>query len=202
MKDLYIFVTTDRPDQYLNSIVHCILRGTKRIVFIQIEDSKVEQIQLNLLRTNVYNLIQNLSLGSYKYYTGDHKDTAIKLDNDYNPSELATLKTLYIPCLIDNIKWEIDRIKYLELKQYTSDLLKQLGKNLILDVTAVNKAYIGDLFACCLLNNITELRTFELLIKPNFNKPWKMLIHNLEEDKQYRYLNLVETPIFKESTRA
>jgi hypothetical protein len=63
VKDLYIFVTSDRPDQYLNPIVHCIFRGTKRIVFVQIEDSKIEQVQLNLLCKNVYDLIQNLSLG-------------------------------------------------------------------------------------------------------------------------------------------
>jgi hypothetical protein len=75
LRDLYIFVTTDRPDQYLNSIVHCIEKGTKRIVFVQVEDGQIEQIQLNLLKTNVFNLLQNLSVGVYKYYTGAFKPT-------------------------------------------------------------------------------------------------------------------------------
>jgi hypothetical protein len=202
LKSLYIFVTTDRPDQYLNPIVHCILKGTTRIVFVQIEDSNTEQIQLNLLRTNVYDLIKNLSLGFYKYYTGNQKDTLFALDADYSSSELARLKAEYIPCLTDNIKWDIARVKYLDLRQYISSLHKKFGKNIIFDVSSVTKVYIGDILACCLLENVRELRTFEFLIIPDFSKPWKILIHDLEESRQYRHLNLVETPIFKESAKA
>lgn len=198
MKDLYIFVTTDRPDPYLNPILHCIIRGTTRIVFVQIEDSKIDQVQLNLLRANVYDLIKNLSLGFYKYYTGNHKDTLFALDTVYSSSELARLKAQYIPCLTDNIKWDIERIKYLELRKYISSLNKKSDRKIIFDVTSVTKVYIGDILACCLLEDVRELRTFEFLIIPNYEKPWKMLIHELEESKQYRHLNLVETPIFKE----
>lgn len=202
MKSLYIFVTTDRPDQYLNPIVHCIFRGTNRIVFVQIEDSKTEQVQLNLLRANVYDLIKNLSLGFYKYYTGNKKDTLFALDSEYSSSGLAKLKAQYIPCLTDNIQWNIERVNYLELRKYISFLHKKFGKNIIFDVTSVTKVYIGDILACCLLENISNLCTFELLIKPDFSKPWKILIHDLEEGRQYRHLNLVETPIFKESVKA
>ncbi|KAB8320703.1 hypothetical protein SD81_003835 [Tolypothrix campylonemoides VB511288] len=201
MNNLYIFVTTDRPDQYLNSVVHCIERGTNRIVLLQVEDSKTEQVQLNLLRTNVYNLLQNLSKGFYKYYTGLRKETIVPLDTEYSPDELSKLKAKYIFCLTDNIKWEVERIQYLELRQYISSISRK-NKNAIIDVTSVSKVYIGDIFACSLLENISKLCTFELLIKPDFDKPWNTLIHELEEGKQYKYTNLVETPIFKESTKA
>jgi hypothetical protein len=73
---------------------------------------------------------------------------------------------------------------------------------MIIDITAVAKAYVGDIFACCLLENISELCTFELLVKPDFDKPWKTLIHELEEGTGYRYTNLVETAVFKESAKA
>lgn len=73
---------------------------------------------------------------------------------------------------------------------------------MIVDVTSVSKVYIGDIFACSLLENIDRLYTFELLIKPDFDKPWKTLIHELVESKAYRYTNLVETPIFKESNKS
>lgn len=200
MKSLYIFVTSDRPDQYLNSIVYCIKKGINHIVFVQVEDNKLEQIQLNLLRHNVYSLLQSLSLGYYKYFTGSLKNTSISLDTEYPSHEIAKIKAYYSSCLTDNIIWEIERIKYLKLKQYIFSLEKR-NKDLIIDVTSVSKAYIGDIFACCLLKNIGLLCTFELLVKPDFNKPWKTLIHNLEEGKQYNYTNLVETPIFKESVR-
>jgi hypothetical protein len=201
LNTLYIFVTTDRPDQYLNSVVHCIERGTNRIVFIQVEDSKTQQVQLNLLRTNVYDLLQNLSKGFYKYYTGLFKDKVVPLYTEYSPDELSRLKAKYTFCLTDYIKWEVERIQYLELKQYISSLYRK-NKNAIIDVTSVSKVYIGDIFACSLLENVSKLCTFELLIKPDFDKPWNTLIHELEEGKQYRYTNLVETPIFKESTKA
>jgi hypothetical protein len=200
LRDLYIFVTTDRPDQYLNSIVHCIEKGTKNIVFVQVEDGRIEQIQLNFLRTNVFNLLQNLSAGVYKYYTGAFKDKVVQLDSEYNADDLAKLKAKYSLCLTDGIDWTVERVQYLNLRRYISILGK--SKSVIVDVTSVSKVYIGDIFACSLLENIDKLYTFELLIKPDFDKPWKTLVHELLEGKAYRYTNLVETPIFKESNKS
>jgi hypothetical protein len=200
LRDLYIFVTTDRPDQYLNSIVHCIEKGTKHIVFVQVEDGRTEQVQLNLLRTNVYNLLQNLSAGTYKYYTGASKDKVVPLVPEYRADDLAKLKAKYSLCLTDGVDWTVERIQYLNLRRYISVLGKRKG--VIVDVTSVSKVYIGDIFACSLLENIDKLYTFELLVKPDFDKPWKTLIHELAEGQTYRYTNLVETPIFKESNKS
>jgi hypothetical protein len=201
LRDLYIFVTTDRPDQYLNSIVHRIEKGTKHIVFVQVEDGRTDQVQLNLLRTNVYNLLQNLSAGVYKYYTGAFKDKVVQLAPEYSADDLAILKAKYSLCLTDGINWTVERVQYLSLRRYISVLGKRKG--VIVDVTSVSKVYIGDIFACSLLENIDKLYTFELLIKPDFDKPWKTLIHELElsEGNAYRYTNLVETPIFKECNK-
>ncbi|NER28408.1 MAG: hypothetical protein F6J89_12425 [Symploca sp. SIO1C4] len=197
MSDLYIFVTTDRPDQYLNSIVHCIEKGTRKIVFIQVEDRQTEQVKLNLLRANVYNLLQNLSTGVYKYYTDPFKHKVVHLDAEYKTENLTKLKAKYSFCLTDGIDWTVERVPYLNLRRYISALGKRKGS--IVDVTSVSKVYIGDILACCLLENIAQVYTFELLVKPDFDKPWKILIHELAEGKVYKYTNLVETPIFKES---
>jgi hypothetical protein len=201
LKNLYIFVTADRPDQYLNPIAHCILKGTNRIVFVQIEDYRIEQINLNLLRANVYDLAKNLSLGKYKYYTGQNKDTIIELDSQYNSNEVIKLKSQYITLLTDNIEWETKKIKYLDLRKYVSSLNKSNRENIALDVTSISKVYLGDIFACCLLESVEKVYSFELLTKPDYDNPWKMLIHDLEEGKSYRYVNLVETPIFKTSSK-
>ncbi len=177
MRDLHIFVTTDRPDQYLNSIVYRIKKGTKKIVFVQVEDSRIEQVQLNLLRTNVYNLLQDLSMGFYRYYTGVSKDKVVQLDTEYNADDFAKLRALYSLCLTDGIDWTVERVQYLDLRHYISILGKK--EDIIIDVTSVSKVYIGDILACSLLENIDKLYTFE--VKPNFDKPWKTLIHELEE---------------------
>jgi hypothetical protein len=169
-------------------------------VFVQVEDNRTEQVQLNLLRANVYNLLQNLSRGVYQYYTGAFKDKIVQLGSEYNSDDLAKLKAKYSLCLTDGIKWTVERVPYLSLRRYISILGKRKG--VIVDVTSVSKVYIGDIFACSLLENIDRLYTFELLVKPDFDKPWKTLIHTLAEDKTYKYTNLVETPIFKESSKS
>lgn len=193
-------MTTDRPDQYLNSIVHCIEQGAKKVVFIQVEDNRIEQVQLNLLKANVYNLLQDLSMGLYKYYTGFLKENIVNLEGEYPADKLAILKAKYSLCLTDRIDWRVERVSYLDLRTYIANLGRK--KVVIIDVTSVSKVYIGDIFACSLLENIDKLYTFELLVKPNFEKPWKILIHELIEGQQYRYTNLVQTPIFKESNKS
>ena len=124
----------------------------------------------------------------------------VQLDSEYNADDLAKLKAKYSLCLTDGIDWTVERVQYLNLRRYISILGK--SKSVIVDVTSVSKVYIGDIFACSLLENIDKLYTFELLVKPDFDKPWKTLVHELVEFKAYRYKNLVETPIFKESSKS
>ena len=202
MSILYIFVTTNRPDQYLNSIVDQVEKGTRKIVFTQIEDERietVEKVKLNLLQANVYSLLQNLSTGVYKYYTGSLKDQEVQLEAKYSNNDLAKLKARYSLCLKDDINWQVESVKYLNLRNYISNIAK---KQCIIDVTSVSKVYLTDIISCSLLENIDNICVFDLYIKPNFDEPWKILIHELEENKTYRYKNLLETPIFKDSRKS
>lgn len=202
MSTLCLFVTTNRPDQYLDSIVFSVLeKNVNRIVFIQIKRSAIEEVSINILRQNVIELIRNLSSGYYKYYTGSKEGTVVDLSSEYNPQKLAEIKTKYQQCLSDNIEWEIERFNYTAMKSCMAELNKK-DKRTIFDITPVSKILIGDIFACCLLENIQELCIFNLKSEPNFSEPWKMLIHHLEKQKDYDYANLVETPIFRESTKS
>jgi len=208
LKTLYIFVTTERPDVYLNSIAYLLNKNEiNQIFLIQIQDNKIEPvITLTSLKLNIYSLLENLASGFYRYYTGIHKDTLIDLSNEYQNHELADLKSKYSvwrsQLISDNIGFEIvPAIKYSELKKYISSIYKR-NKNIIIDISSVSKIYIADLVACCLIENIENLCTFDLIDPPNYDEPWKILIHNLDEGRQYKYSNLVETPIFKEIVKA
>ncbi len=202
MSTLYIFITTNRPDQYLNSIVFSILEErVNRIVLVQIKRADGEKISANILRQNIIELIRNLSSGHYRYYTGSKEGTIIDLSGEYNPQQLAEINTKYQQCLSDKIEWEIKRFNYSEMRKCMAELNKQ-DKHSIFDITPVSKLYIGDIFACCMLEDIQKLYTFNLKIEPNFSQPWKMLFHHLEKDKDYDYVNLVETPVFRESTKS
>jgi hypothetical protein len=182
-------------------MVSILERNVNRVVFVQIKRSENEKISTNILRQNVIDLISNLASGNYKYYTGSNKGTIVGLSAEYSSQKLAETRTKYQQCLSDNIEWEIKRFSYPNLRTCIAELNNQ-DKNSIFDVTPVSKLYIGDIFACCLLENVQKLHTFNLKIEPNFSEPWKMLIHDLEKDKDYDYVNLVETPIFRESTKS
>ncbi|MBD1905392.1 hypothetical protein NDI37_14555 [Funiculus sociatus GB2-A5] len=188
MKNLYIFVTSNRPDQYLNSSVHCILNeGVNRIVFVKITFSDSD-VSLNMLRQNVINLLDNLSKVIYKFYTGDRAGETEDLNKIYQQTELIIMKTKYEQCLLDHISWETKIINYTEIKSYIASCKKQF-KNSIFDVSGISKTFLGDIFACCLVEDIQNLYTFELKIKEDYTHPWIMLIHALQKDKQYNYVN-------------
>lgn len=200
MKVLYIFVTSDRPDQYLNPIVYCLSKGINRIVFVQITRPGVQQIQINTLCRNVYDLIYNLSTGIYKYYTGKDQGKEVSLTTKYTDTELSDLKARYKLCLSNDIKWDTESFEYSGMKQAITSLNNR-EKNSIFDITSVSKSFMGDIIACCLLENIQKLCTFEITGKLNFGEPWKMMIHELKEGKSFNYINIVQTPVFQERAK-
>lgn len=209
MKTVYIFVTTDRPDQYLNTIIHWLDKGSNEFFLVQVEDIKnqTNTIQLKKLRTNIYDLLKMLESGYYKYYSGELKGELIclKKNNEYEEDELERIKIQYKlwydRIMSDEVICMIKAIPYFELREYISSIYKN-NRNLVIDVTSVSKAYIGDILACCLLENIHYLGAIELSKKPDFDHPWRMLIHDLKNQNKYQYINLVETPIFKESAKS
>lgn len=214
MKELHIFATSDRPDQYLNSIVHCINKGAKNVTFVQIQNSNIRQIELKRLIRNVTQLFEELIIGNYKYFTGDLKGEVVNLNDKYKYSveEISRIKQIYDSCFTDDIIFIPRKLEYYDLRNYISEISK--SKDIILDVTPVSKVYTGDIFACCLLENFNNLYAFEIPIKPDYDHPWKNLIHefdnfddnkhneNKNRKKLYRYVNLVETQIFKESRKS
>ena len=200
MKSLYLFVTTDRPDQYINSIIYWIERGVENLVLLQVEDHRVNQVELNLLRNRIFTLTQCLAMGKYKYFHESGLDEVIGLETQYSAVELGKLQAKYTPCLSDRIGWSIKRIHYANLKDY----IFQLAKNgaVAVDVTSVDKGYIGDLIACSLLAGLKGIFIFKLLVKPSFEEPWTMLYHHLQEGKDYRYLNIIETQVFRDCRKS
>ncbi|MDJ1185514.1 hypothetical protein PMH09_20215 [Roseofilum sp. BLCC_M143] len=157
--------------------------------------------------------MQNLSEGNYKYYTGELRGEIFKLSYEYNDNHLELLKKTYRSCLRDEIDWTGQDIQYLALRDYISHLSEK--KDIIVDVTSASKSYLSDILACSLLESIEGLYAFELIGKPpNYDKPWTTLIHELDktiipelhedakEQTSYEYINLIETPIFKEGRKS
>ena len=210
---VYLFVTSERPDPYLNSIAHCFKIGIRRVVFISIRGfgerdmlitASEKELSLIALR-HVNLLLDSLADGQYRFFDKkegkeeEAKKKRVDLGTHYSESELTAIKATYKQIWDTSSKWEHKEIDYLEMRKELAKLNKE-GEDPIFDVTAVSKSYLGDLVACCLLERIQNLHTFDQRAKPNFEEPWKMLFHELWADdegkKLYRYTNIVHTPVY------
>lgn len=211
---LYIFVTSERPDQYINSIAHCLLvDGVRKVVFINIKsfgetnstnNNSNDGLSLVALR-HVTVLLDSLSNGKYRYFIDSKVDTTVNLDQYYSDTDITSVKSIYKQILDLKTSWEHKEINYLELRKELAKLQNSEDKP-ILDVTAIKKAYLGDLVACCLLEKIESLYTFDLKISPTYETPWKSLFHELKKDTKqnclYTYINIVDTAVYKDCLKS
>lgn len=209
---LYIFVTSGRPDQYLNSIAHCMLcDGVRRVVFVEIRGfgkgtpSWVEEGISLTASQRVTLLLDSLSNCSYRFFVGERADEVVDLKGIYPEGELEVIKNTYKQILNTRSNWENREINYLDLRNELARIYKN-EDDPIFDVTAIRKTYLGDLVSCCILEGIQKLYTFDLKIVPNFDEPWDMLFHKLRAEKYeeslYRYINIVDTPVYKNCSKS
>jgi len=142
-----------------------------------------------------------LSRGVYIFFVDKRAGEKVDLRNIYPKEKMISLKSTYKQCLDREVDWDSRDINYLELRGELARIRKNEPDS-IFDVTAIKKSFIGDIIACCLLEGIHNVYTFDLEYTPNFDEPWKMLFHELRsdtlEESFYRYTNIVYTPIFRE----
>lgn len=209
-KGLYLFVTSDRPDQYLNPILHCLQRekDLNKIVFLSIENGPEGNMSspARFVRENVESFLSSLAYeGKYKYFMEDKKVKETDLQTKYSPEELATLKEKYASLKSRRVAWTDNEIDYEKLKEELAGIHKAEPDS-IFDVSAVHKSYLGDIFAIGLVEGIHNICTFKLNKKENFAEPWKSLFHELEfkkpGDKGYDYVNLTKRHIYVECTKS
>lgn len=211
---LYIFVTSERPDQYLNSIMHCYFhRGIRTITFLHITGvatngkgagASTGVVSLSVSRT-VQMLMDHLTKGTYRFFQEPRQDEMVDLSAVYDEKDLMMLKSKYKQCLDADISWANREIKYSELRAELARINKKDAGSLF-DVTAVNKVFLGDILSCCIVEGIRNLYTFDLEHEPNFGEPWKMLFHELSDkesqNRLYKYTDVVDTPVFRECSRS
>ena len=206
-QSLYIFVTSERPDQYLNPVVYCLLKKSiVKVKFLYIKGLSDETAKVNdpdkemslAVSRKVQSLLDDLSLGNYTFYVGKRK--TINLQDVYPEMKLIQIKSVYKRCLEMKVRWDYEDINYLDLRKELASIHKK-EPNSIFDVTAVKKSILGDIISCSIIEGIHNIYTFDLKIKPNYDEPWIMLFHDLEDDNSkrndYQYINIVDTPIFR-----
>lgn len=210
MKSLHIFVDSERPDQYLNTIVHCVLdRDVRSIEFIHIRKltSTSSCNQSNGLSSRVMAAVQSQlkSLAEYSEYTSESADghhKHIKLDTIYTSEKSAEITKFYGRVTEISLSYSNREVEYDDLR-LTMHQLAAIGNSAFLDVTAVKKRYLGDIVAAGLVEGVRGLWTFDLNIPVNFERPWVMLMHEMRDknSKAYQYTNILDTQTYKACVR-
>lgn len=191
MQNLYLFITSERSDQYLNPIIHCLKLGIRKVIFVEVIKPQGKQVKAKIMCENVYNFANKLSDG---YYINKNQEL-IDLSKCYPVDKLENIKLIYKQCSLGYISWDHESIHYNDLKTYINALSKQKEKSIV-DLTCVSKSYLVDIVLCCLLYNLDSVYSFELILeKLKFEEPWTMLIHELTDGQDYLYVNLVKTSI-------
>ncbi len=206
-KPLYIFATSERPDQYLNPILHCIdNENITKVVLVNIVGKTPDGtasdkgISDTVLR-NVQVLWEGLArLGKYRFFVGKRKDEQVDLA--LHTDNVDTIKNFYSRMLEKKIKWEHTDIEYLRLKDELERIIAEHPRALF-DVTAFDKSMIGDMVSIGIVSKIQSINTFDLTVRPDFDEPWNTLYHNLRSIGElskagYKYVNIIKTPIFNE----
>jgi hypothetical protein len=142
----------------------------------------------------------------------------IDLSHEYTSSQIAATKIFYeqmIPRF--NCRPELDK-EYKELSEWLRRTAARDNK-IIIDITAIEKRYLGDIVAAALVEGITSVYTFQLAVRENHQHPWKTLIHNLlgiagisnddstinnksNQREAYAYVNILDTEIYRQYRRA
>ncbi len=217
-KSIYLFATSERPDQYLNPIVHCLLEpglGINKVVLFHIKGfdggvankdlSEKKGLSGDLLR-NVQVLLDSLAnYGEYRFFTGEKAGERKLLSEVYDSERVRAIQSLYKKCLDREISWVNSDIKYLDLRNELKRIQATEPES-IFDVTGSSKAHLGDILSVSIIEGIREIYTFDFKIKPDHDNPWTMLIHDLnleaQEKRKYKYVNIVDTHFFRESSNS
>lgn len=208
---LYLFVTSDRPDQYLNPILHCLQHeNPSKIVFVRVKNRPRSgneiSVSAKLARENVESLLSSLAYeGKYKYFTGEQKGKEVDLQNKYSAEKVASIKEKYASAKARNVSWLDKDIDYYKLRDELARIHKTEPDS-IFDVSAWSKSYLGDIFAIGVVESIDNIYAFKLERRENFDEPWKSLFHELEfqspDNKGYDYANLTKYPIYEKCTKS
>lgn len=215
-RTLYLLVTAERPDTYLNSVVHCLLyEGVRTVEFIHIRDfgestSVPEEIRGNKRSAKVWGWVHSLlhdlaTAGEYHYFEGEKAGQRVDLQQFYSPEAFAAMREVYNQCFQFEVQWNHRDIPYSDLRKEIRGITAK-KPSAIVDVSSIGKRFIGDLVAVSVLEGFDSLYTFDLVQRPDFEHPWATLFHDLKPSAstkaKYRYINLLDTHLFRECSRS
>lgn len=198
---LYIFITSNDPDPYINVLAHCAsyYRGLQQVNLVSIiEDkgkTKSREEYLNTLKEDIDYQLSSLSSGKYLRIKDKN---AKKRDDKWEqinipPESIESSDRKRYEALRD-IPLDIKVVIHADLETEIAKWLQsdELFEHLF-DVTGVAKNYLVDVYTILRFKNRSSIYSFELIPEPNFSQKYLNLIHNFEYGKTYKFNCLADS---------
>ncbi len=188
---LYIFVTSDIPDVYINTIGYCIEHfDLSKVVLLGIVKDKGQkgstETHLQSVKGRIAKQLSLLQKGEYLY-----KDQKSKQWQEKQIDIESHDKIRYTRVAAQHI--DTDTIVYSTLESKIVSFLEGNNYNCIFDVSAISKGYLVDVFVILLSKKVEDIYTFELKLRERTYDE-RELIHNLSIDNgDYEFVNLTKS---------
>lgn len=195
-KVLYIFVTSDAPDVYINTIGYCLEHyDTNRVVFLGIVKDKGQRVgtekYLKEVKDRVLRQLSLLQEGKYLYKNQETKEWRER-DIEIQPHDRVRYAK------IAEREIEPYTIVYSVLENEITGFLNSNNYNCIFDVSAILKGYLVDVYVLLLSRKVEDIYAFELKLRGRTYDE-KELIHNLSLDNgDYEFVNLTRSDYTRE----
>lgn len=186
---LYIFVTSDTPDLYINIIGYCIEHyKLDKVVFLGIVEDRGQREKvrnsLNIIKDRVIEQLSLIQQGRYLYKnskTGQWEEKSLEIES-YDKIRYSKIAGQAIDVYV---------IVYESLQDELSGFLESNG--CIFDVSGVLKTFLIDVYTLLLARCVEDIYVFELRL-PRRTYDEQELIHNLSLDRRdYEYVNITQS---------
>lgn len=191
MKTLYIFIKSDVPDVYINSIVHCVEHLKVEEVYLldvvdNFDQKSSAERRLDELKSNIKRQLSSLHDGKYLYR--DHKQQVwVERSIEIGPEDRSRYGR------INSTTITTRPLIYPELENELTVFLKTNNNQCIFDVSAMLKGLLIDVYTLIRLKRIQDIHVFELKISQPRSYDEKELIHSLIQDETYSFTNLTKS---------
>lgn len=186
---LYLFIGSDRPDVYVNSIAHCLGENPQlHVVLVHVLEDRGRLAEsshrLEEVATHIQELLGSLIRAEYVYWTREgYQKRAIQLEQ-FNIKRYSQLHAVALAR------------ETIHLKDLASFVRKSAQPNAIFDVSAAPKAHLIRLVALVSAVRTGGLFLFEILRQVE-DRPFdeRELIHSLTLGKDYQFRNLLDDKV-------
>lgn len=207
MTRLVVLVDSERADAYVNSVGYNLRsRAVSEVSFVHVHGfpgDERSRTPSDLSARILSLVIQRLEALAFRAEYVDDSGSVTVLDERNGAITSEAVKRFWSSANVRSISFRNDEIHYRDLRAFMR-AVRRKDRDYLVDITGCRKRLIGDFVAMGLVDDLRDLRTFDVLRPVDFKRPWGSLLHELESQPtpEFEYIDLLDNRIIVECARA